>query len=145
MIGTPATVEYRASGTIVSPWPPSTNACVSATLTPSSSRDERPEPRRVQDAGHADHAFSGEPRCPHCDVAHRIEGICHHDQYGVGRVPGRLFDDGANDSGVLGEQVIATHARLPGETGGHHDDVAAGRIGVVVRAGYSRVMTDHRR
>ncbi len=36
MIGTPATVEYRDSGTIVSPWPPSTNAWVSSTETPSS-------------------------------------------------------------------------------------------------------------
>ena len=33
VIGIPATVEYRGSGTISSPWPPSTKACVFSTLT----------------------------------------------------------------------------------------------------------------
>ncbi len=36
VIGMPATVEYRGSGTIVSPWPPSTNAWTFSTDTPSS-------------------------------------------------------------------------------------------------------------
>ena len=35
-VGTPATVEYRGSGTIVSPCPPNTNACVFSTETLSS-------------------------------------------------------------------------------------------------------------
>ena len=36
VIGMPATVEYRGSGTIVSPWPPSTNAWMFSTETFSS-------------------------------------------------------------------------------------------------------------
>ena len=36
VIGTPATVEYRGSGTIVSPWPPRTNECTFSTETFSS-------------------------------------------------------------------------------------------------------------
>ena len=36
VIGMPDTVEYRASGTIASPWPPSTKAVVFSTETPSS-------------------------------------------------------------------------------------------------------------
>ena len=36
VIGIPATVEYRGSGTIVSPWPPSTNAWTFSTDTFSS-------------------------------------------------------------------------------------------------------------
>jgi hypothetical protein len=35
--GMPATVENRGRGTIVSPWPPSTNACVFSTETPRAS------------------------------------------------------------------------------------------------------------
>jgi hypothetical protein len=35
--GIPATVEYSITGTIVSPWPPSTNAVTSCTETPNSS------------------------------------------------------------------------------------------------------------
>src|SRR6202162_4898621 len=40
--GTPPTVEYRVRGTIVSPWPPSTNARVLSTETPrASARNQR--------------------------------------------------------------------------------------------------------
>ena len=35
-MGTPATVEKRGSGTMVSPWPPSTKAWTFSTDTPSS-------------------------------------------------------------------------------------------------------------
>ena len=40
----------------------------------------------------------------------------------------------AHDARVLGHQVVAAHARLPGEAGGDDDDVGAGRVGVVVGA-----------
>ena len=45
VIGMPATVEYRASGTMVSPWPPSTNAVTFSTLTLSSCGDKGAEAR----------------------------------------------------------------------------------------------------
>ena len=56
----------------------------------------------------------------------------------------RLLDDGADDPGVLGQQVVAAHARLAGQAGGDHDDVRAGRVGVVVRAGDPGVVADDR-
>ena len=53
-----------------------------------------------------------------------------------------LLDDGPHDPGVLGEQVVAAHARLAGEAGGDDDDVGAGGVRVVVRAGDAGVVPD---
>ena len=50
-----------------------------------------------------------------------------------------------HDAGVLGQQVVAAHPRLAGEAGGHDDDVRAGGVGVVVRAGDPRIVADDRR
>src|SRR3546814_3250395 len=41
--GMPATVEYSTTGTIVSPWPPSTKAVTSSTETSNSSARKRSE------------------------------------------------------------------------------------------------------
>ena len=46
---------------------------------------------------------------------------------GVRRLRGSRLDDGADDAGVLREQVVAAHARLAGEPGGHDDDVRSRR------------------
>ena len=56
-----------------------------------------------------------------------------------------LLDDRRDDPGVLRQQVVAAHARLAGEAGGHDDDVRARRVGVVVRAGDPGVVADDRR
>ena len=62
-----------------------------------------------------------------------------------GRVLRGLLDDRADDPGVLGQQVVAAHPRLAREAGGDDDDVGAGRVGVVVRAGDPGVVPDDRR
>ena len=36
-----------------------------------------------------------------------------------------LLDDRLDDPGVLGQQVVAAHAGLAGQAGGHDDDVGA--------------------
>ena len=56
-----------------------------------------------------------------------------------------LLGDAADDARVLGEQVVAAHARLAREARGDDDDVGARGLGVVVRAGDPRVVADHRR
>ena len=86
--------------------------------------DERPEPRRIEDAGHAEHALAREARRLQRDVAHRVERVRDDDQDRVGRLPRGLLHDGLDDAGVLGQQVVAAHARLAGQAGRDDDDVA---------------------
>ena len=77
----------------------------------------------------------GKPLARQRDVAHRVERVGDDDEDGVGRDGrGADRDDAAHDAGVLGQQVVAAHARLAGQAGGDDDDVRAGRVGVVVRA-----------
>ena len=71
------------------------------------------------------------------DVAHRVEQVGDDDQDRVRRVAHRLLDDGPDDPGVLGEQVVAAHARLAGAAGGDDDDVGAGGVRVVVRSDHA--------
>ena len=86
----------------------------------------------------------GKPDALHRDVAHGVERVRDDDQDRVGRVLRGLLDDRPDDPGVLGEQVVAAHARLAGEAGRDDDDVRAGRVGVVVRAGDPGVVADDR-
>ena len=86
----------------------------------------------------------GKPGGLQRDVAHRVERVGDDDQDRVRRVPRRLLDDGPDDPGVLGEQVVPAHPRLAGDTRGHDHDVGAGRVGVVVRAGDPGVVADDR-
>ena len=78
-------------------------------------------------------------------VAHRVERIGDDDDDRVRASARRLLDDRADDARVLGQQVVAAHARLAGEAGGDDDDVRAGRVGVVVRAGDLHVVAHDRR
>ena len=56
-----------------------------------------------------------------------------------------LLGHRADDLGVGAEQIVAAHARLAGDAGGDHDDVAAGRVVVVVGADDVRVEAHDRR
>ena len=78
------------------------------------------------------------------NVAHRVERVGDDDEDRVRRVARGLLHDAAHDAGVLGQQVIATHARLAGEAGGDDDDVGAGSVGIVVRAGDLHVVAHDR-
>jgi malate/lactate dehydrogenase len=55
-----------------------------------------------------------------------------------------ILHDRPDDSGVLGQEVVAAHPWLTSEAGGHDHDVAAGRVGIVVRAQDARVVADDR-
>ncbi len=108
--------------------------------------DERPEPGRVEDAGHPEDALAREARTPACATWHiASSGLVTMIEDRVRRVLRGLLDDRPDDPGVLGEQVVAAHPRLAGEAGGDDDDVRAGGVGVVVRAGDPGVVADDRR
>ena len=106
--------------------------------------DERPEARRIEDAGHPQDALAREAGGVERDVAHRVERVGDDDQDRVRRMLHGLLDDGADDAGVLGQQVVAAHPGLAGQAGGDDDDVRAGGVGVVVRAGDPGVVADDR-
>ena len=106
--------------------------------------DERPEPGAVEHAGHPEHALAREARRRHRDVAHRVERIGHDDQDRVRGMLRGLLHDRPDDTGVLGQQVVAAHPRLPGQARGHDDDVGAGRVRVVVGADDARIVPDDR-
>ena len=118
----------------MSPWPPSTNAWVSSTRHAELLGDERPEPGRVEHAGHAEDALAREAGGRHRHVAHRVERVRDDDEDRVRRRAPPPTHDGTDDPGVLGQQVVAAHPRLPGEAGRDDDDVAARGVGIVVRA-----------
>jgi hypothetical protein len=107
--------------------------------------DERAEAGRIQHARHPQHALARKARGTHRDVAHRVERVGDDDQDRVRRLLRGLLDDGLDDASVLGEQIVAAHARLARQPGGHDDDVRIGGRGVVVRSGDPRVMTHDRR
>ena len=67
-------------------------------------------------------------------VAHRVERVGDDDEDRVRGDGGGAADDAAHDPRVLGQQVVAAHARLARQAGGDHDDVGAGGVGVVVGA-----------
>ena len=84
----------------------------------------------------------GNPDASQRDVAHRVERVGDDDQDRVRRVAHRLLDDGPDDPGVLGEQIVAAHARLAGQAGRDDDDIGAGGVRVVVRSDHARVVPD---
>ncbi len=139
MIGTPATVENRGSGTMVSPWPPSTKAWTFSTETPSSMGDEGAHARAVEDAGHAEDAVLGQARDLVGHLAHGVERVADHDQDRVRRLRERLLRALLDDLVVGVQEVVAAHPRLAGDAGGDHHHVGARGVLVVVRADHPGV------
>ena len=78
-------------------------------------------------------------------MAHRVERVRDDDDDRLRGDCRRLLDHGSDDAGILGQEVVAAHAGLAGQAGGHHDHVGAGRVRIVVRAEHSGVMGDDRR
>ena len=90
---------------------------------------------RVEHAGHAHHAVAREAARHVGDVGHHVERVRDDDDDGVGAALGELLGDAADDARVLGEEVVAAHARLAREAG--RDDADVGALGqrVVAAAG----------
>ena len=99
----------------------------------------------IEHAGHPEHALAREAGGLQRHVAHGVERVGDDDQDRIRRVLHGLLDDRPDDPRVLGQQVVAAHPRLAGETRGDHDDVGARGLGVIVRAGDPGVVPDDRR
>ena len=143
--GTPPTVVAETTGTIWSPWPPSTIAVTSLIDAPVS-QAMKAEKRAVSrmPAMPTTRSF-GQPGDVLRDVAHRVERVRDDDQDRVGARGDDLLGDGPDDLLVRRDEVVAAHPRLARQPGRDHDDLRAGRLLVAVRAGDVRLVAEHRR
>src|SRR5918992_341895 len=107
-------------------------------------RDERPEARRVEDAGLAEDALLRQSGSRLRPRAHGVGGVRQHDHDRLGRLRDRLLGDRADDRLVLRHQVVAAHPGLARQAGGDHDHVRAGRLLVAVRPGDRRLEAEDR-
>ncbi len=96
--------------------------------------EERTVPRGVQHAGHADDPLAREARLLHGHVAHHVERVRDHDDDALRRDALDFARHRADDAGVRLDQVVPAHARLPGDAGGHDEDLRPRRLVVAVRA-----------
>ena len=131
----PATVEYSTTGTIVSPWPPSTKAVTSSTETLNSSARKWRKRALVEHAGHADDhvvrqagEFAQRPD-------HRVERVGDADDEGV-RARGCLMP---SPTAFITLRLMPSRSSrlmpgLRGDAGGDDADVGAGDVGIVVGA-----------
>ena len=130
----PATVEYSTTGTIVSPWPPSTKAVTSSTRDPELLGEEVAEARAVEHAGHADDHVVRKAREFAQRPDHRVERIGDADDEGVGRMLTNAFADRLHHLQIDAEQIVAAHAGLAGDSGGDDAHVGALDVGIIRRA-----------
>ena len=107
-------------------------------------RQEQAEAGAVQHAGHADDLLRRQAGLLLQHPHHDVERVGDADDEGVGRVGLDAFRDLADHAGILGQQVIARHARHAGEAGGDDDDIRARDGAVVARAGHVAVEAVHR-
>ena len=125
-----------------SPWPPSTIARTSFTLTPAS-RARKSWKR----------ALSSTPAMPTTMllrragdalvlVDHRVERVRDDDHERVRAVLLRVVGDVADDGQVDGDEVVARLAGLARDAGGDDEHVGAGEVGPVGRAADVRVVAE---
>ena len=121
------------SGTMLSPWPPSTKAVTSSTDDVELVGEEKPETRAVEHARHADDHLLGQAAGLLQRPDHGVERIGDADHEGAGRV---FLDAGADllhHLEVDAEKIVAAHAGLARHAGG--DDADAGAVDRVVGIG----------
>jgi hypothetical protein len=126
VIGMPATVEYRGSGTIVSPWPPSTNEWTFSTDTFSSmatnvlmrAESSTPAMPMMRSRGNLVRRNSA------CDMA--SSGLATGTTIAFGTVLHEIRRDALHDLEVVAHEIVAAHPRLARLARRDHDDVGAG-------------------
>ena len=97
-------------------------------------RDERAHPRRVEHAGHPDHALSRKFGQTIERLRHGVERIGDRDDNALWTMLDDIWRDAIHDLEVVAHEVIAAHARLPRLSGRDDDDIGPGRGGPVVAA-----------
>ena len=93
----PLIVQLLMTGTIVSPWPPSTIARTSLTRHAGLPGEEQLEARRVEDAGHADDLLAAKPVTLLELVDHGVERVRDDDHERVRAVLLQVLGDVADD------------------------------------------------
>jgi hypothetical protein len=96
--------------------------------------EEFPVARRIQDAGHADDLVLREPGHLLHQGDHGVERVRDDDDERLRRVLLERLGDRLDDLGVDADEVVAAHARLAGDAGGHDADIGTAQVGVVVAA-----------
>ena len=129
----------------MSPWPPSTKAWVLVTETPSSQAMKVRKRAESSTPAMPMTRSRGKPLAFMATWHIASSGLVTMIRMASGETAAACADDRADDARVLGQQVVAAHARLAGQAGGDHDDVGAGRVGVVVGARDGAVVPDDRR
>ena len=130
----PATVEYSTIGTIVSPWPPSTKAVTSSTLTLNSSARKWRKRALSSTPAMPTTMWCGRPENSRSAQTIASSGLVMQMTKAVGRMGADALADRLHHLEVDAEQVVAAHARLAGDAGGDDADVGAGDVGIVGRA-----------
>ena len=128
----PATVEYSTTGTIVSPWPPSTKAVTSWTETPNSSARKWRKRALSSTPAMPTTMWCGRPENSRSAQTIASSGLVMQITNAFGRVRLDALADRLHHLEVDAEQVVAAHARLAGDAGGDDDHVGAGDVGIVV-------------
>ena len=107
-------------------------------------RQKRPIACRVEHAGLTDHALVRKTAHFHHALHHRVERVADDDQNRVGAGGFDLLGHRADDASIGHSK---SSRLMPGlrDAGGDHHHLAAGGVGVVVRAGDLRVEADDRR
>ena len=100
---------------------------------------------RVEDACLPDDPLRRESGHLERPLDHGVEGIADDDHDCLGACVTDLGSDIADDLGIRGEEIVAAHARLAGDAGGHDDDVTAGGVGPVGRASEAGIEPHDRR
>ena len=140
----PPTVVAETTGTIWSPWPPSTSAVTSFTDAPVS-QAMKVEKRAVSRIPAMPKTRSfGQPETGLATWHIASSGFETTMRIASGEARTTLLGDRADDPLVRGDEVVAAHARLARKAGGDHDHLGAGGLLVAVRAGDARLVAEHR-
>ena len=100
---------------------------------------EQTEPRAVEHAGHAHHLVGRQPRLLLHHPDHRVERIGDDDHEGAGAMLLDALCDLGDHAGILGYQVVATHARRPRKACRHDHHVRPGNCRVIAAANHMAV------
>src|SRR5580704_9523487 len=111
--GMPETLLSRTSGTMVSPWPPSTTAVTFSTETFNSAAIKVRK-----------RAVSSTPAMPitrcfgNFEAWYAVQHIRHQHQNRVGRMVRHFLGDAFHHFVIGHQKIVAAHARLTGQPGG---------------------------
>ena len=106
--------------------------------------EEQAEAAAVQHAGHADDLVGGQAGFLLHDGNHHVERVGDDDHERIGAVGLNAGGDFGDHAGILGQQVVAAHARHAREAGGDDHHVGPGNGGVVAAARHQAVKAINR-